>query len=145
MVRHNILCPKVLTDQHLAAENTEIDMAVGYYRRYPKLDGTEPKFYTLGKGHIKFFKDKLLYLYKRQLKIRKEMIRRGFNTTLILNWSLDEFPKELHNDWKPYENDYIIIRERIIERLSKKPEWYRYYRKHYNLDYYVNLLFKCEA
>src|SRR6056297_3666730 len=133
MVRNNILEPKKLTDQHLCAENVEIDMAIGYYKRYPYLDGSEPKFYTLNKGHIKFFKNKLKYLNNRHKAIRKEMINRGFNTSLRLNWKLSDFPKKLRNDWCPNENDKIIIRNRIKERLAKKPNWYKYYGKYYNL------------
>lgn len=141
MVRHNLLPVKCLTDQHLCAENVEIDMAISYYKKYPNLDGTEPLFYTLNEGHIKYFKDKLKYLYNRQKAIRQEMINRGFNTTLDLNWKLSDFPVELRNDWKANENDKIIIRDRIKEKLSKKPEWYKYYGEHYNLDYYIGLLY----
>ena len=72
MVRVNLIHPKSLADQHLIAEYDEILMLLGYVRRYPKKENI-PEKYTLGKGHIKFFKDKLLYLKKRHELIKEEM------------------------------------------------------------------------
>ncbi len=75
MVRINLLNPKNLSDQHLIAEYLEIMMLAGYARKHPSLDGI-PERYCLGKGHIKFFKNKLKYLEKRHGLIKKEMLRR---------------------------------------------------------------------
>jgi hypothetical protein len=35
---------------------------------------------------------------------------------------LQEFPKEIHNDWKAKEKDFKIIKQRIQEKLILKPE-----------------------
>ena len=64
IVRINLLNPHYLTDQHLVAEYLEIIMLVDYIKRNPELSNI-PKKYCLGKGHMKFFKAKLVYLKKR--------------------------------------------------------------------------------
>lgn len=125
MVRINIIDPILLSDQHLIAEQVEILMLMSYILKYPKLDGTEPKEYTLNKGHMKFFKDKVLYLKNRYNSLHNEILRRGFNH----EWKFPEIetiPENLFNDWVPKKKDFKIIIERITERIMRKPEWYRY-------------------
>jgi deoxyribonuclease (pyrimidine dimer) len=63
MVRINIINPKYLTDQHLIAEYVEILMLLDYAKKNSPCN--IPKKYCLGKGHIKFFSNKVLYLKKR--------------------------------------------------------------------------------
>ena len=117
MVRINLINPKNLADQHLIAEYNEILMLLGNVKRYPKLENI-PSKYTLGKGHILFFKNKLKYLKKRHELIKLEMKKRGFNANK--NIKLDEFNKELINDWKPSEEDIEIIKKRLISRIRLK-------------------------
>ena len=76
MVRINLVNPKNLSDQHLIAEYNEILMLISYIKRYPKLEGI-PLNYCLGKGHMKFFKNKVEYLKKRHELIKNEMKKRG--------------------------------------------------------------------
>ena len=85
-----------------------------------------PKKYTLKKGHVYFFYNKGKYLNNRYQKLILELEKRGFKL------SKDRFfPKEifidnnLYNDWEPSLDDYTIIRERIKNKISMKPEWYR--------------------
>jgi deoxyribonuclease (pyrimidine dimer) len=127
MVRINLIQPKYLSDQHLLAEHTEILMLCSYIKRYPKIDGSEPINYTLGKGHIKFFKDKILYLRKRFLYIQKEMIERGYIVKAnFMDFSNNEYDSNC-NFYTPTEEALQIIKERIKERLFKKLNWYTYY------------------
>lgn len=136
LVRVNLINPKNLADQHLIAEYNEILMLLGYVKKFPKIDyGKIPKKYCLGKGHILFFKDKLLYLKKRHELIKKEMENRGFKITKTID--LNKFRKNLKNDWKPNNQDKKIIRKRLIEKLKKKPEFYTYYGKHMPLKLLV--------
>jgi len=118
MTRINVgIPPSELTDKHLMAEHREI-------KRIPNcitkgrfsMDG-QPKKFKLGKGHVKFFYDKCLYLLKRYIAIRDECYRRGFNVT---NYSeaWNEVPGEYMGDYEPSDEDRNIIRERIAERLS---------------------------
>ena len=131
MTRINIVEPSELTDQHLIAEYREIFMIAGSLKRtlmsktgYDK--SKVPKKYTLNKGHVYFFYNKGKYLNNRYQKLILELKKRGFNL------SKDRFfPKEifinnnLYNDWEPSLDDYKIIRERIKNKISMKPEWYR--------------------
>ncbi len=139
MVRINIINPKYLTDQHLIAEYDEMLMLLGYVKRYLKIkDGSIPERYTLGKGHMLFFKDKLRYIQKRHELIKEEMRRRGFKPSKRI--ILKEYPRTLHNDWKPLKDDYKIIIERIISKINKKPDYYRYYGKYRDKDFLIGLL-----
>ncbi len=142
MVRVNLINPKYLADQHLIAEYDEILMLLGYVRRYPLVDDSIPKEYTLGKGHIKFFKNKLGYLKKRHEAIKTEMTKRGFKTNITIN--LKGFHKEPLNDWKPKKDDLNLIKTRIIEKINLKPEYYRYYGEHKTKEFFVDLIRKSD-
>jgi len=72
MVRVNLINPGCLADQHLIAEYAEILMLVGYIKKHPEKDNI-PARYTLKTGHMRFFKDKALYLKKRHEQLIKEM------------------------------------------------------------------------
>ena len=124
MVRINLIPPNELMDQHLVAEYNEILMLLGYVRKYPQLEDI-PEEYTLGKGHIKFFKNKLLYLQKRHESIKIEMQRRKFRTNKSID--LSEFNSKLINDWDPKPKDFSIIRDRINYKLALKPNYYKYF------------------
>jgi len=113
--------PAELTDKHLLAEHREIVripncVAKGRY----SMKG-QPKEFKLGTGHVKFFYDKLLYLFKRYQEIYQECVKRGFNVTYF-GGAWDNAPKELLNDYKPTKRDKEIIRDRIKERLLKSKE-----------------------
>ncbi len=143
MVRINLINPKYLSDQHLVAEYDEMLMLVSYVQRYPKIKFIKgvseiPKNYTLNKGHMKFFKDKLLYLKNRHELLKDEMRKRKFETNKTIN--LKFYPKELCNDWKPNSKDYCVILERITWKLNLKPEYYRYYGKYEHADFFIKLL-----
>lgn len=139
MVRVNIINPRYLTDQHLIAEYLEIIMLVEYVKKHPKTSLNKiPKRYLLGPGHILFFKNKLNYLKKRHKQIKEEMIKRGFNPIRKLNFS--GINKSLIKSWKPRPKDKQIIKERIIERINRKPDWYKYYRKKRPIKFLVDLI-----
>jgi len=143
MVRVNLINPKSLADQHLVAEYDEILMLLGYVRRYPEVKpGEIPKTFTLGKGHIKFFKDKILYLKKRHECLKDEMRKRGFVPEKTIN--TNEFSKALVNDWVPNKQDKEIIKARIIEKLRKKPAYYRYYGEYVGEKILVDLIKKSD-
>lgn len=122
MTRINCGIPvKELTNQHLLAEHREI-------KRIPNLikNGRfnlkgQPKHFTLGTGHVKFFYDKLLYLYKRYKEIYNECLYRGFKVTDYSN-AWDDLPQEMRNDYNPTETDAEIVRFRIKERLNSKKQ-----------------------
>lgn len=137
MVRINLIGPERLADQHLIAEYNEMLMLLGYVRKHPEPIGI-PERYTLGKGHIKFFKDKLLYIKKRHELIKTEMKKRDFQANKTIG--LDEFNKDLANDWRPDHNDIRIITSRLIEKLNLKPDYYNYYGRKRGKDFFIGLL-----
>lgn len=137
MVRINILSPEKLADQHLIAEYNEILMLLGHVRKFPNVNRT-PADYCLGNGHITFFKNKLLYLKKRHELLKKEMRKRGYETNKTVE--LEQFNKELINDWKPKACDKEIIRKRITQKLKKKPKYYTYHGEHKPLGELIKLI-----
>lgn len=120
MTRINAGMPvRSLCDEHLLAEHREI-------KRIPnsKLYGEPPKKFTLGKGHVTFFKDKGLYTLNRYVEIHNECKLRGFTVT------------DYSNNWNNQGIYYIptpegieLISERIIERLSKMKHIHYYGEK----------------
>jgi len=131
MTRINIVEPSELTDQHLIAEYREITMVPGSLRRtlVSKMGYQEnrvSKRYTLNNGHVYFFYNKGLYLYKRYRQLVIEMKRRGFNPDKNRKFPKDIFiNNNLYNDWTPTMEDYKVIRQRIEEKIALKPDWYR--------------------
>lgn len=135
MARINVgVPPKYLSDQHLIAESVEITMIVGALRRDGwKIKGEVPKRFTLGKGHINFFKPKLKYLEKRLESVNNEMRNRGFKPTTFIN-APDSLSKPLlWGDWTSTSIDSKVVRERITERLTTplkaKAGFHKYYGK----------------
>lgn len=120
MTRINCGIPvKELTNRHLLAEAREIKRVPNcVFRGRYNLKNT-PKEFTLGKGHVAFFYNKLKYLKNRYEEIYKECISRGFNVQYWGN-AWDDIPEELMNDYIPTKRDEEIIRQRIKEKLDGK-------------------------
>jgi len=119
MTRINAGIPvQELVNVHLLAEHREIKripncIASGRYN----INNIPDKF-TLGKGHVSFFYDKLHYIKLRYEELYDECIRRGFNVSYYGNaWS--NLPAHLMGDYNPTSDDAEIIRKRIFERLNK--------------------------
>lgn len=126
--------PKYLSDQHLIAESVEITMITGALRKDGyQIKGSVPESFCLGKGHINFFKPKVLYLKDRLEEVNAEMKRRGFNSSTNIN--LLEFVNHgiPVKSWNPTFIDSCIVRSRIIERLTSplkaKIGFHKYYGK----------------
>ena len=131
MTRINIIPVEELTDQHLIAEYREITMVPAALKRTlsSKVGLRKEKIskrYTLNTGHVYFFYDKGLYLYKRYQEIITEMKGRGFNPNPARRFPKDVFPDYLYNDWMPSLDEQKIIRKRIEEKINMKPGWYRH-------------------
>lgn len=123
MTRINVVHPSELVDKHLLAEYRELPrvfaLAHSWYMQGGNVNKLPPT-YRLGRGHVMFFYDKLLYCRKRHEMIVNEMKRRGFKVTypnapLILR-------NELAGDWLPTSNCLRINRARIEERLKQMQE-----------------------
>lgn len=144
MTRINLVPPEELMDQHLFAEFREIKMipkSLGrsialLQKRYiirnniiKALMRRIPAEFTLNTGHVSFFYDKGGYLRKRYEAIKAELRVRGvkFNEDSALDPDgvYKRFP-ELAGDYLPTPEALVIIRQRIAEKIARKPDWYRY-------------------
>lgn len=131
MTRINIIPPDELMDQHLVAEYRELFMVGSSLVRSIKSPNWEankkkwPKKFTLNKGHVSFFYNKGLYLHKRYLELIHEMKLRGMNPDPERTFKREQWPDDLYNDWLPSSEEQAIVRERILLRISQKPNWYR--------------------
>ena len=132
MTRINLIDPSELSDQHLIAEYREIFMVGSALQRSLKSANwmqtrhSLPQVFTLNKGHVKFFYDKGKYLHKRYLELVSEMRNRGMNPNLKRKFKIEQWPKQLYNDWTPNKKDLEIINVRLQEKISQKPNWYRW-------------------
>lgn len=117
MTRINCVPVGELSDKHLLAEYRELPRVFKLARECPGA----PTEYTLGPGHVKFFYNKLNFLYERQWKIVEECKRRGFR---VVHDNPNEFIQmhghktHLWNNWTPTAKAMEINRQRIKERTK---------------------------
>jgi len=118
MTRINVgIPPRELTDKHLIAEHRELKRIPNVVAKGRCNLNNIPARFSLGKGHVSFFYDKLGYLKERYIDLYNECIARGFNVrSYLVSW--DSVPTELMNSYTPTEEDVRIIRERIADRLA---------------------------
>lgn len=116
MTRINLIPPCELCDKHLLAEYRELPRI--FHLARPCSDA--PDKYVLGKGHVKFFYDKLAFLINRQRQIIDECLKRGFKIQhKEVNLVLGSDRIDLYNDYNPTQEAIALNRARIAERLSK--------------------------
>ena len=119
MTRINVaIPPEELNTRHLLAEHRELKRIPNCVSRGRYNLKNTPKEFTLGKGHVAFFYDKLLYLKNRYEDLYKECIKRKFNVSYYGN-AWNDIPEHLMNDYIPTKHDEYIIRQRIKEKLDK--------------------------
>lgn len=134
MTRINIIPPKELSDLHLRAELREMPRIKTYIKRslikhknnlYQLLLDV-PKNYTLGTGHVKFFYNKLEYLWNRYIQLQIEHIHRFGkqygSDGLVL--PITDLPKELFKQWHPNPDDQYINRKRIYDRIIHSKDFH---------------------
>ena len=125
MTRINCIPVQELTDKHLLAEYYELPRVFTLAKKAYDRDDIKniPPTYTLGKGHVRFFYDKLEYLYSRFLDLSNELNERGVNLsyTKFIGAENKYFACDVSicNDWQPTEEAMEINRERIKERLGE--------------------------
>lgn len=136
MTRVNLVKVENLADQHLFAEFRELKMVPAALRRSLKTKSINevlaniPRKYTLNKGHVLFFMNKMQFLHNRYKDIAKELVNRDYNiqghnaADLFLNSVPSEFRQVT---WTPNVDEIKVNVERIVLRLNERPGWYRYY------------------
>jgi hypothetical protein len=118
MTRINVgVHPRDLTDKHLLAEHREIKRIPNMVKSGKAKIENIPDQFTLGKGHVKFFYNKLGFLLRRYNHLYDECIKRGFAVTAY-HEAWDNIPKELMGNYIPSKLDRKIILERINQRLQ---------------------------
>lgn len=126
MTRINCIPPSELSGPHLVAEYRELPRVFALVRaaiargEAPD-DPRNPRDYTLGRGHVRFFYARLGYLAQRQAALVAEMKARGYAPQFTQTESLlDGFPPSWCNDWQPTAQAMAINRARIAERQSQR-------------------------
>lgn len=118
MTRINVaIPPKQLTNKHLLSEHREMKRIPNVVSRGRYNMKSIPNQFTLGKGHVAFFYNKLQYLKNRYEEVYAECKNRNFNIQYYGS-AWDDVPKHLMNDYEPTERDEQIIRQRIKEKLD---------------------------
>ncbi len=122
--------PKELHRRHLIAEYREITMVPAALRRslltrkQNDILNKVPKEFTLNKGHVSFFYNKLGYLIDRFHRLVYEMQQRGYTTNIDRVASFTGFPEEFYGQWQETPIARHIILERINARKAQKPHLY---------------------
>lgn len=129
MTRINVVDPLLLTRQHLLAEWHEIGRIITLAEA--GVNAAEiPARYTLGKGHMKFFTDKLGYITLRMAWLAKEMELRGY--AVDKSKQIDAVARAIcvgfGQEWQPDEIDLTVNLCRLIERAPD----HRPYRDEYD-------------
>ena len=120
MTRINVgVKPFELSDKHLIAEHREIKRIPNCINKGRFSMKDQPKNFTLGKGHVKFFYNKLKYLKTRYDALYNECIKRGFNVQYYGS-AWDNISPKFMGDYTPTQKDREIIIKRINEKKSKK-------------------------
>ena len=105
MTRINVgIPPAELSREHLLAEHREIKRIPNAVSRGRFNLKGQPKEFTLGPGHVKFFYNKLLYLLNRYKEIYATCKEKKYNVQ-----------DHLMGDYVPTERDIKLIKERILQ------------------------------
>lgn len=108
--------PEELCDQMLIAEHREIVRIPNCIKSgKAKVEGI-PEDFRLGSGHVKFFYNKIAYLYGRYIELRVECLMRGFNVQDYSD-AFKDIPKHLMNNWEPNNK---IVRQILVQRINER-------------------------
>lgn len=109
---------KKLNTKMLLAEHREIKRIPNMIRSGKARLENIPNNFTLGKGHVKFFYNKLGYLLQRYNQIYAECIKRGFN---VQNYSesWNGIDSSLLGNFNPTQEDKQLIVDRINSKLGR--------------------------
>ena len=115
--------PSELPDKLLLAEHREITRIPNAVCSGRAVIKDIPERFTLGKGHVKFFYNKLGYLYLRYALLYAECIRRGFKVTNKFS-AFSSIQPHNCSEYFPSDRDRSLIIKRITEKgfkLLRKP------------------------
>lgn len=124
MTRINVIPPCELVDKHLLAEYRELPRVFGLIEKWQDrgCPDTGVTSYTMGKGHVKFFYNKAVWLAVRFDQLVSEMRRRGFRPQYTSQWDRVKaigWTGQQTHIWAPSYRDRATNLARINERLGK--------------------------
>lgn len=129
MTRINVgIPPKELSGRHLIAEHREIKRIPNlvkkkYKEKIEKYQSVFfedlPKQFTLGKGHVIFFYNKLAYIITRYRELYQECINRGYK---VQNYesAFEGIPLDFFGGFQPTLEDIELIKQRMKENADRK-------------------------
>jgi deoxyribonuclease (pyrimidine dimer) len=134
MTRINLVNPSELANQHVFAEWREIKMVPKALARSLRTQSVEkvtkkiPAKFTLNTGHVCFFYDKGAYLRRRYELLTSELEIRGYKFDRKAKFDPDGVmsASPWDGEYEPTEEAYVIIRQRIAEKIAMKPGWYKF-------------------
>ena len=129
MTRINVIPVEELADQHLLAEYRELPRAL---KQNVNIDGASSQ-YILGPGHVKWARRHWEFTYNRFKQICDEMAYRGFyaafNPENLIQFFRDLTRQVYDGSYIVSNNDILLNRQRINERISKRPEFYKWTKR----------------
>lgn len=149
MTRINVIPAELLLSEHLLAELREISrIPNAILSGRAKIDFKAiPGRYTLGRGHVMFFYNKLGYIRSRYDQLYKEAKKRGFN---VIYKDIDYSQLSpihqvaLVNDYVPTKEAQLLNIERICERFDLRKKAYSFHgvtiNDEYSFDRYLKIL-----
>lgn len=124
MTRINCVPVEELTDKHLGAEYRELPRLFGQIQKAIERgespdDPRNPTEYKLGKGHTRFFYNKVPWLVNRYATLVLECEKRGRTVNFpTVPLSVASIPLEWWENWEPTPEALELNRQRIQERLN---------------------------
>jgi deoxyribonuclease (pyrimidine dimer) len=122
--------PAKLHRRHLIAEYREITMVPASLRRSLRtlsvgtIIDRIPANFTLGKGHVTFFYDKMTFLAYRFNRLCSEIEGRGYKTDRSRGEAFEGFDPIFNGMWIAKPEDDALLLARINERIAQKPHLY---------------------
>lgn len=141
----NVRC---LTDEHLLAEHREIKRLPFCMHEAIRTGSIKliPKRFVLGKGHVTFFLDKMLFARRRYRDIYVECRLRHFWVDNYEENFVYGVPEEYQGSYTPTDEEKNLLILRIADRImnSSKKSWH-YYGKAISKEAAVRLLMDDEV
>lgn len=122
MIRVNVVPVSELCDQHVVAEHKSVceiitNLALG--KLHYECD--RPDCYHFGKGHAKFWTDKLRFLFLRHESLCAEAKARRL--TLKARAHAGNPTTRYWNDYRPTRSDIYLNRQHLKEVMPKRAKW----------------------
>lgn len=144
MTRINSAIPvEHLTDEHLLAEHREIKRLPSILSKANLQTVKIPVKFCLGPGHVKFFLNKMGFIFNRYLRLYDECKKRGFNVQYYGdNWFRDnDICKPFWRSYKPTVEEKDLLIERISLRIMESPKpCFHYYGEPISKYHAIKLL-----